>query len=51
MARQIVVLEIEYDPAFEDPPGDWTWGLGVEIDGDKVRLLACCAPDVREVPF
>lgn len=51
MARQIVVLEIEYDPAFEDPPGDWTWGLGVEIDGDKVRLLSAGAPDVREVPF
>lgn len=34
--KQVVILEVEFDPTESDTPGSWDW---TDLVGDPVRVL------------
>lgn len=45
MAKQLVVLEVEYDEAQVDAPAYWSWNT---LTREQVRVMAVGAVDVED---
>lgn len=44
----LVLLKLDWDDEYYDPPSSWNWNIGIELQEDQAKVI-CIQDEVKEV--